>query len=628
MPRTQLGKLVRYEVLAGFVLLLVACALAVLASIGTRHASSLVSQSLRIRQSMTELFGELRDTETRQRSYLLTGDSDYLQTYRENRQRLAARLAQLRELIANEANQRQLLDQLDAAVNQKITQLEHAITLHDAGQPTAAIDFIKSSRDAHTVRTIRTLIAQLEQNEMREEIIRLDHARHQQELLLVAIISTTLLAFFLAVLVMREEARQRHELAFKNAVLEEQIRRQRTTEDRLRQGQKMEALGQLTGGIAHDFNNMLAIVVGNLEMALRRLDRGMEGVDHFIRNALTGAGKAADLTKGLLAFSRRQALRPVSIDINTCVQQMSSILHRTLGENIVIKLVLGEGMWNAYVDRPHLESALLNLAINSRDAMEGHGQLTIETGNAYLDQSYANQNQGVTEGEYVMIAVSDTGHGMTPEVLKQVFEPFFTTKPTGHGTGLGLSQIHGFLTQSRGHISIHSEVGIGTTVKLYLPRSNTASAPAQQQNGHQVSCLPHAVLVVEDDTDVRAFVCGALEDLGYTAFEAGDAGNAEAILAKHPEISILLSDVVMPGPSGVQLAEAMIKRYPDLRVLLMSGYARDIVERATATDHRIRLLSKPFTIQELAECLKATLNEEREDTKRAMLARDAEDARR
>jgi nitrogen-specific signal transduction histidine kinase/CheY-like chemotaxis protein len=425
---------------------------------------------------------------------------------------------------------------------------------------------------------------------------------------------------------MREEARQRRELAFKNAILEEQIRRQRTTEERLRQGQKMEALGQLTGGIAHDFNNMLAIVVGNLEMALRRLDRGMGGVDHFIRNALTGAGKAADLTKGLLAFSRRQALRPVSVDINACVQQMSSILHRTLGENIVIKLVLGEGIWSAYVDRPHLESALLNLAINSRDAMEGRGELTIETGNIYLDQSYANQNQGVTEGEYVMIAVSDTGHGMTPEVLQQVFEPFFTTKPTGHGTGLGLSQIHGFLKQSKGHISIHSEVGVGTTVKLYLPRSDAMSAPSQQQNGSQVSCLPHAVLVVEDDTDVRAFVCGALEDLGYTAFEAKDAGTAEKILAKHPEISILLTDVVMPGPSGVQLAEAMIKRHPELRVLLMSGYARDIVERATAADSRIRLLSKPFTIQELAECLRATLNEEREDAKGAMLARDTEDA--
>lgn len=610
MKITGLQFTIRLEVLAGFVLLLIACGLAVLASSNSRHATNLVTQSMRIRHAIGEMFGEVRDAEMGRRGYLLCGNPDYLAPYRSARTDLSATRGQLRDLMAGDPVQGKLLDQLDLAIDQKMTELAQSIQLYDTNGRDAALVMVEATRSNHLLAQIRSLVQQLDANETRREAASLHQARLRQQQLLWAIIATTLLASILAVLVLRESAQQRHEMEFKNAVLREQLSQQRITEAQLRQAQKMEAVGQLTGGIAHDFNNMLAIVVGNLEIALRRLEKDPGSVQRFITNALTGAGKASDLTKRLLAFSRRQALHPSSINVNACVQEMSAIFSRTLGETITISLVLGDSLWHAYVDRPQLESALLNLAVNSRDAMEGRGRLTIETANAYLDQSYSKQNEGVEPGEYVMIAVSDTGQGMTQEVLRKAFEPFFTTKSVGKGTGLGLSQIHGFLTQSKGHIRIYSEVGVGTTVKLYLPRAETSHILLPAQHEGPVAALPHTVLVVEDDAEVREFVTVAVQELGYTALQAENSIAAENLLVMNPEISILLTDVVMPGASGVELANAMTKRYPDLRVLLMSGYARDIVERAPLRNGRIRLLGKPFTIKELAQALRATLNDD------------------
>lgn len=610
MKITGLQFTIRLEVLAGFVLLLIACGLAVLASSNSRHATNLVTQSMRIRQAIGEMFGEVRDAEMGRRGYLLCGNPDYLAPYQSARTDLSATRGQLRDLMAGDPVQGKLLDQLDLAIDQKMTELAQSIQLYDTNGRDAALVMVEATRSNHLLAQIRSLVQQLDANETRREAASLHQARLRQQQLLWAIIATTLLASILAVLVLRESAQQRHEMEFKNAVLREQLSQQRITEAQLRQAQKMEAVGQLTGGIAHDFNNMLAIVVGNLEIALRRLEKDPGSVQRFITNALTGAGKASDLTKRLLAFSRRQALHPSSINVNACVQEMSAIFSRTLGETITISLVLGDSLWHAYVDRPQLESALLNLAVNSRDAMEGRGRLTIETANAYLDQSYSKQNEGVEPGEYVMIAVSDTGQGMTQEVLRKAFEPFFTTKSVGKGTGLGLSQIHGFLTQSKGHIRIYSEVGVGTTVKLYLPRAETSHILLPAQHEGPVAALPHTVLVVEDDAEVREFVTVAVQELGYTALQAENSIAAENLLVMNPEISILLTDVVMPGASGVELANAMTKRYPDLRVLLMSGYARDIVERAPLRNGRIRLLGKPFTIKELAQALRATLNDD------------------
>jgi signal transduction histidine kinase len=610
MLTNRMKRVVRLEVLTGFLLLLVACGLAVLASINSQRAYDLVNKSMRIQNAVGELYGEMRDAETGQRGYLLTGDPEYLQPYTQAREQLARTQQELRTLMADDPAQRKLLGQLDVVVGQKMSELAHTIELRKINDDVDAVATVKQGQGLHLMREIRYLIAQMDVNETKREVASLRGARHKQQQLLWTITATTFLALLLAVLVVREEARQRYEVEFKNAALKEQMQQHLSTEAQLRQAQKMEALGQLTGGIAHDFNNMLAVVVGNLEMALRRLEKGLDGADKFIRNALMGAGKASDLTKRLLAFSRRQALHPASIDVNACVQEMSTILSRTLGENITIKLALGDRLWHAYVDRPQLESAILNLAVNSRDAMDGHGELVIETANAYLDDGYARLNDGVTPGEYVMVSVSDTGQGMSKEVLSKVFEPFFTTKSVGRGTGLGLAQIHGFLTQSNGHIKIHSEVGVGTVVRLYLPRSEPPQpAPLAQHNG-LVAALPHAILVVEDNPEVRTFVTSAVEELGYTALQAEDAESAERVMAAHPEVSILLTDVVMPGPSGVQLADVVTKRHPGLRVLLMSGYARDIVERAAPGHDNIRLLAKPFTIQQLAEALRGALNDE------------------
>jgi signal transduction histidine kinase len=609
MASGQPNKLVRIEILAGFFLLLIACGLAILATANSARAFDLANQSLIARHAIDRLFGEIKDAETGQRGYLLTGKSDYLLPYHDALRELQQTQTQLHALIACTVAQRRMMSQLDALIDKKMVELEHTIQLYDTAGPASALAVVNDDQGLGLMKQIRNLVRQLDTTESDQEQARLHQYRLQQQVLLWAIMASTLVAFILAVLVVRQEERQRNELALKNAVLKEQMHQQLATEAQLRHVQKIDTLGQLTGGIAHDFNNMLAVVVGNLEIAQLRLERGAGDAGKFIRNALLGAGKASDLTKRLLAFSRRQALHPSAVDVNACVHEMSAILTRTLGENIAIKLQLAEHPWPAYVDRPQLESAILNLAVNSRDAMDGQGQLTIATANMSADEQYANQHAGAAPGEYVMVSVSDTGHGMTPEVMQRVFEPFFTTKAVGRGTGLGLSQIHGFVLQSNGHIDIESSPGGGTTIKLYLPRAPLSNAQADDNRQTLVAALPHVVLVVEDDPDVRALAKGALEELGYTALVADSAEAAESILRQHPEVSILLTDVVMPGPSGVSLAKAMTKRYPELRVLLMSGYPRDIID-TQPRDDGTRLLAKPFTIRELAEALRGTLNDD------------------
>ncbi|GLQ89804.1 CHASE3 domain-containing protein [Dyella flagellata] len=597
------------EILAGFLLLLQACALAILASVNSAHAFRLASQSLEARHAIEKLSNEVKDAETGQRGYLLTGKSDYLVPYHGAGKELDQTCSRLQTLMARTDTQLRILDQLHAVIGQKMAELEHTIQLYDTSGPASALAIVNDDHGLALMTQIRALVRQLDDGEEHLEQSRLQQFHLQQQMLVGAIIASTLVAFLLGIFVIRQGERQHTELALKNAVLKEQIHQQAATEAQLRHVQKMDTLGQLTGGIAHDFNNMLAVVVGNLEIAQLRLERGVGDAGKFIGNALLGAGKAADLTKRLLAFSRRQALRPTAVDVNACVHEMSTILTRTLGENIAIKLDLADLSWPAYVDRTQLESAILNLAVNSRDAMDSRGQLIITTANASFDQQHAGQNEGMLAGDYVMVSVADTGQGMTPEVMQRVFEPFFTTKAVGRGTGLGLSQIHGFVLQSNGHIAMESTPGAGTTIKLYLPRAPMANNHHGEHADTPVSALPHVVLVVEDDPDVRELAKGVLEELGYTALEADGAEAAEQVLREHPEVSILLTDVVMPGPSGVTLAREMTKRYPELRVLLMSGYPRDIIDRTQRND-QTRLLAKPFTIRELAEALRATLNDD------------------
>ncbi|HET8997691.1 MAG TPA: ATP-binding protein [Acetobacteraceae bacterium] len=408
-----------------------------------------------------------------------------------------------------------------------------------------------------------------------------------------------------------ELARRAGELALANTSLREQIEQREKVEEALRQAQKMEAIGQLTGGVAHDFNNLLQVILGNLERLRRRALDPMEA-HRLIDAALRGAERAATLTQRLLAFSRRQPLAPKVLEVNKLVTGMSDLLSRTLGENIRIETVLAGGLWRVSADENQLESALLNLAVNARDAMQGAGKLTIETGNAYLDDAYVRNEEEVKPGQYVLIAVSDTGSGMSKDILDRVFEPFFTTKEIGQGTGLGLSMVYGFVKQSGGHVKLYSELGQGTTVKLYLPRLLTE--PAQAQAPQSAASLPRGhrnelVLVVEDEDDVRALTVDTLQELGYDVLQAMDGASALRLLESEPGIRLLFTDVGLPGGlNGRQLADAARQTRPGLKVLFTTGYARNAIVHHGRLDPGVQLISKPFSDTDLAHKVRQMLD--------------------
>ncbi|KQV49574.1 histidine kinase [Pelomonas sp. Root1217] len=410
--------------------------------------------------------------------------------------------------------------------------------------------------------------------------------------------------------------RRRAETALRdlNAHLEEQVRC-RTEElvqqgEALRQAQKMEAIGQLTGGIAHDFNNLLQVIVGNLEMLNRTLPEAMARHRRAAASAMSGAKRAAKLTQRLLAFARRQPLDPKALDINVVVQGISELLRRSLGETVELETVLAGGLWNVEVDPNELESALVNLAVNARDAMPNGGKLTIETANAHLDDAYASRHVEVKPGQYVVVCVSDSGCGMDTDTLARAFEPFFTTKPEGKGTGLGLSQVYGFVKQSNGHVKLYSEVGRGTTVKIYLPRFYAATATDEQPADKFVpEADGETILVVEDDPDVRAYTVNTLRELGYLVIEAGDGRSALDVLSLM-RVDLLFTDVVLPGGmTGEDLAAKAKELYTDIRVLFTTGYARNAIVHQGRLDPGVRLITKPFTFDDLATKIQEALSE-------------------
>jgi signal transduction histidine kinase/CheY-like chemotaxis protein len=377
----------------------------------------------------------------------------------------------------------------------------------------------------------------------------------------------------------------------------------------LAQAQKMEVVGQLTGGVAHDFNNLLTAIQGSIELVMRRADRLDPETARLLGLATSAGERGAALTHRLLAFSRQQSLSPQHIDINQHVSGISDLLRRTLGEAIAIETVLAGGLWCCFVDPNQLESTLLNIAVNARDAMPDGGKLTIETGNTYLDEEYAAMHEDVSPGQYVLLAVTDTGTGMSPEIMAHALEPFFTTKEAGKGTGLGLSQAYGFVKVSGGHIKLYSELGLGTTVKIYLPRSASVSLPEWAPD-RSASILPgngETILLVEDDAEVREFSVSALAHLGYRVLEAPEASTALNLLAEHSEIALLLTDVGLPGLNGRQLAEEARRRIPRLKVIYMTGYARNAIVHHGVLNAPVDLLAKPFTTEGLGRKLQEVL---------------------
>ncbi|MDB5689561.1 MAG: hybrid sensor histidine kinase/response regulator [Sphingomonas bacterium] len=372
-------------------------------------------------------------------------------------------------------------------------------------------------------------------------------------------------------------------------------------ESQLRQLQKMDSLGQLTGGIAHDFNNMLAIVIGGLNIAQRRLARGERDVGKFLDGALEGAARAATLTQRLLAFSRQQPLSPEVIDPNKLVAGLAELLTRSLGELVRLETVLAAGLWKAKADPTELENVLVNLAVNARDAMPDGGTLTVETCNTHVDDDYAREAE-IAAGQYVQIAVSDTGTGMSPDVLAKAFDPFFTTKAVGRGTGLGLSQVFGFARQSGGHVRVYSEVGHGTTFKLYLPRfwGDEAAAVRRAPAPFRAGRPTEIILVVEDEDRVRNNSVEALRELGYTVLHAASGPEALALIGTGQDVTLLFTDVVMPGMTGRQLADRAMELLPRLKVVFTTGYTRNAVVHNGVLDPGTHLLPKPFGIDQLA----------------------------
>lgn len=382
----------------------------------------------------------------------------------------------------------------------------------------------------------------------------------------------------------------------------------RQSEAALRQAQKMEAIGQLTGGIAHDFNNLLQVISGNLQLLAGHL-QGSGKPETRLKNAMEGVTRGARLASQLLSYGRRQPLAPKVVNLGKLVRGMDEMLRRALGEAIEIEVVVAGGLWNTLVDPGNVENALLNLAINARDAMDGDGKLTIEAGNSYLDDRYSRFHADVVPGQYVVVSVTDTGSGMPPEIIEKVFDPFFSTKPEGKGTGLGLSMVHGFVKQSGGHVKIYSEPGEGTTVKLYLPRSVEAEDDFDREQPDRAVGGAETILVVEDDAGVRQTVVETLSELGYSVVQAPDPDSALAIVESGMRLDLLFTDVVMPGRlKSSELARKAKLRFPDLKVLYTSGYTENSIVHAGRLDPGVNLLGKPYTREDLSRRIRSLLD--------------------
>jgi CheY-like chemotaxis protein len=366
----------------------------------------------------------------------------------------------------------------------------------------------------------------------------------------------------------------------------------------------------LTGGIAHDFNNLLTVIMGGLDTIRKATPPEEARVRRAAELAWQGAQRAASLTERLLAFSRRQPLQPRPIDLNALVRDMTELLHRTLGEDIELEGVLAARLWTVEVDKNQLESAILNLALNARDAMPAGGKLTIETANTELDDSYVATDTEVIPGQYVAICISDTGSGMSQETLSRVFEPFFTTKDVGRGTGLGLSMVYGFVKQSGGHVTIYSEPGEGTTVKMYFPRHFGDIVPADRSQDAEIpsAATGEVVLLVEDNDDVRDFSATVLRDLGYEVIEAAEPDAAAQVLRDGKRVDLMFTDVVLPGRSGRVLADEARTLRPDLKILFTTGYSRNAIVHQGRLDPGVQLLSKPFTVEQLAMKIRDVLD--------------------
>jgi signal transduction histidine kinase/CheY-like chemotaxis protein len=617
MPdRARTMKAIPLSVAAGFAVLLAMVVGSFMLSQNVLSNARLIGAGLRYQQDLTLLLDGLRDAEAGQRGFLLTRKPLYLDQYRTGVARAAPVVDRLDK---NDVRRAQFAVAVRPLVEEKLAELARTIMLTQNGRTDAAIAIVQSDRGKALMDTIRLSVTR-ERDQMNETTV----ARRAFGIDAVRGLSAGLALGAVLLIVMfgiwlRDTRRKfaaadadRRSAEAMLAALQVEVSAREQAEGQLRQLQKMESLGALTGGIAHDFNNMLAVVLGGIELAKRRLRTDPDKADQLLDNAREGATRAATLTARLLAFSRNQPLAPAPLDLNKLVGGMCDMLHRTLGDTIQVECVYSAGLWRCYADPNEVENAILNLAINARDAMaERGGHLTVETANAHIDDNYARSRADVAAGQYVLVCVTDTGIGMSQDIIDRAFDPFFTTKAVGKGTGLGLSQVFGFVKQSGGHVALYSEPGQGTTVKLYLPRFSGAD-PAQLAPT-PIDQIPEGkateiVLVVEDEQRVRHFAVDALRELGYTAISAASPDEALQALREQPEITMLFTDIVMPDMTGRQLADAALELRPGLKILFTTGYTRNAVVHNGMLDVGVAFLPKPYGMGDLARKIRDVLD--------------------
>jgi signal transduction histidine kinase len=583
----------------------------------SKNDDAWVRHSLEVRGQLTQVLGLVQSAETGQRGYLLTGRDDYLGPYRMAIEQLSAMLDHTGNLVADNPRQLRNLGVLRNLIAQKLDELRSTVDSYKAGNVPSALAIVNNDSGFRLMSEIRRQIDAMQAEEDQVLAARQETAARSGMLLQAGVAVAFLLIGGVGFLIARftrdsfaalTTARDR--LASSNEQLLVQATRREAAESQLRQSQKMEALGQLTGGIAHDFNNMLGVVIGAHDLVKRRIQNGDFDIERFLNAAIAAAERAAALTQRLLAFARQQPLSPLRLDANKMIVNMTDLLHSTLGEHIQIETVTAAGLWTIQADAQQLENAIVNIAVNARDAMPEGGKLTIETANAHLDEAYCRQNPEIQPGQFAMLAISDTGIGMPPEVAARAFDPFFTTKATGKGTGLGLSQVYGFVKQSHGHIKVYSEPGAGTTVKIYLPRHLGDAQEIKRENVEPMRTGERSeiILVVEDDALMRRLAADALHELGYTVFEADNAASALATLDRVANVKLLFTDVVMPDINGRKLADEALRRRPGLKVIFTTGYTANAVVHGGVLDQGVNFITKPFTLDQLAAKVRTVLD--------------------
>ena len=615
----------RTLVVLGFFLVVLAGVGAILLALRAGGTDALIAHTYQVRESAKNLLISLEDATASQRGFLLTGNEKYLERLRRSQIFIPATLQSLADLTADNPIQQERLRRMGPLAEEQIGLIRQTIALERDGRHDDALAIMRTDRGEELMASLRDALSKFMASELELLSDRQAHSAALRLWLLLFITFCLVAATTLAGLLARSTGYYLSRLRERTEELEAEERRRAQTEETLRQAQKLEAVGQLSGGIAHDFNNLLTIIIGNLDTLQRRTaaigDNALAGhpgdfLSRPLDMALRGARSAAELTHRLLAYARRQPLKPERVALNHLVANMSDILRHTLGRAISVETDLAPGLWPTFADANLVESAILNLAINARDAMPDGGRLTIATANTYLDEAYVTPLGDVAPGPYVMLSVTDTGTGIAPDVMQKIFEPFFTTKPVGQGSGLGLPMVHGFVKQTGGHIRILSEPGHGTSVRIFLPRLSTTdeaaeAAPPADDGAAAATATERAqgtILLVEDNEGVRAFTRAALEEAGYRVVEAGDAEAALHALSGNPPFDLLFTDMVLPGGvSGRALADRIRKQHPTLPVLFTTGYAPDAIFRQGRQEAGIELLTKPYTQQELTRKIEATL---------------------